>query len=389
VTSNLCAAILSLPHLAKSGERMGIERIAVGIAEKLAPEFTAEVAGMATRAYPAAARLLESIVPQGLRTAAGALPEIGNVAAADIRRFASGRIGERASYRGLTGESRYRSFRVSNSDVVEGELTGLIGHGRMRDIRAGVRFDIERPVKTEFGNVDLLVMNRPDRHSLHFHVPDSMTVGSALTYDLTAGTATPYAAFLVDDAAGIFAGLFARSGHDKLAQGIGGFSEKIFTSRITALGQAGENKALLAQIASDPARRVPMAGTWMHGRAASVPQARYGLAPLSVPLKTGGLDTCSALCVVDRSRGLQYLAHADATVFPGAIGNSLDRLNMSASESFLLPGVRGMSGTAENVLAALRTIPGAIDRLKVVPWHGGAFPGVVMHQGSLFQPRPY
>jgi hypothetical protein len=138
---------------------------------------------------------------------------------------------------------------------------------------------------------------------------------------LTAGTARPYAAFLVNDADGIFAGLFSRSGHDKLAQGVGEFSEEIFTSRIAALGQAVENKALIAQIASDPVRRVSTVGTWMHGRAASVPQARYGLAPLSVPLETGGLNTCSALCVVDRSRGLQYMAHADSTVLPSAISN--------------------------------------------------------------------
>ncbi|MBX9687099.1 MAG: hypothetical protein K2X27_10380 [Candidatus Obscuribacterales bacterium] len=100
-------------------------------------------------------------------------------------------------------------------------------------------------------------------------------------------------------------------------------------------------------------------------RGFGVGQATYAIAPTEIPLATRGLATCGGLVVQNEKTGLHYLAHLDCAVSPSQIRSSLSSFNLAESNIYLMRGPRNFM-VDSCVVEALRTTPGALERLKFV-----------------------
>lgn len=94
-------------------------------------------------------------------------------------------------------------------------------------------------------------------------------------------------------------------------------------------------------------------------------QATYGIARLETPLATRGLSTCGSLVVQNEKQGIHYLAHLDCGVSPSDIRKSLSVFDLSQANIYLMKGPNNYMVDAA-VVEALRTTPGALQRLRFV-----------------------
>jgi hypothetical protein len=217
---------------------------------------------------------------------------------------------------------------------------------------------------------------------LYFHVPDTDTAGTALTFQIDKSV-LPSSRLQVLDTDGIFSGLFKRAGWNGLAANVKGANEHAFHRRLTSLTEAERTRMLLNELLGDSTRHMQPAGIFVENKAGFVPQGKFGVAPLETPLHTSALDTCGSLVAVDKTRGIHYLSHVDAEIQPAQIRRSLAELDLAKSELFIMPG-KTQSGVPQTIYSALKDSPGAVANLKFVDWNGaGMFPSITSYRGVV------
>ena len=70
-----------------------------------------------------------------------------------------------------------------------------------------------------------------------------------------------------------------------------------------------------------------------------VEQSAFAIAPIDVPLSTGGLATCVGLAAIAEPQEKHYLAHVDRAVTPNQLRTSLASFDMRQSRFFLREGL--------------------------------------------------
>lgn len=138
----------------------------------------------------------------------------------------------------------------------------------------------------------------------------------------------------------------------------------------------------ISEIVSDVERLTRPETSYIGETGKYVNQNMFQLSDLDQPLSTHGLDTCSALIVIDAVNGLHYLAHLDATSSPQRIINSLSDLDIRNAEIFLAPGSGDTVLSMRNGINALDEL-GATENLQILQLDG-VFPGVISHNGDVF-----
>ncbi len=149
------------------------------------------------------------------------------------------------------------------------------------------------------------------------------------------------------------------------------------------------SKMWLERFYMDPAKRMPLTAQFMDKTAQRqfVQQGEFAVAPSTVALETGGLDTCGALVVQDTAKGMHYLAHADIYHEPAALIASLKGLDLKAANLYFMPG-KIPSVTPQNLVRGLMREPQALSNIKFLDWPTptSRFTSVLSHDGKLFLP---
>lgn len=161
----------------------------------------------------------------------------------------------------------------------QADIARLLGPRRLADVKNGFSFDSMRTVETELGKVDLTVRHRSNMSELYFHVPDTDTAGTALTFQIDKSV-LPSSRLQVLDTDGIFSGLFKRAGWNGLAANVKGASEHAFHRRLTSLTEAERTRMSLNELLGDSTRHMQPAGIFVENKAGFVPQGQYGIASL-------------------------------------------------------------------------------------------------------------
>lgn len=152
----------------------------------------------------------------------------------------------------------------------------------------------------------------------------------------------------------------------------------------------------MERLFDDPLRHELLGTKWSGQPTNFVDQWRYGVAPLSAPLETSGIHSCTGLSVVDRKAGIHYLAHIDSDTTVQNIVKSLSQFNFEQSSVRVLPGpvffdspgygIHLNSRTnVEKTVNALQQIPNALKDFKFL--HSNESPSyysIVSHEGRLF-----
>jgi hypothetical protein len=303
---------------------------------------------------------------------------------AKISSFPPTEIGGSARYSNRTTmwDSAPKFVALPEPLSAQADIARLLGPQRLADVKNGFSFDSMRTVETELGKVDLKVMHRSNMSELYFHVPDTDTAGTALTFQIDKSV-LPSSRLQVLDTDGIFSGLFKRAGWNGLAANVKGANEHAFHRRLTSLTEAERTRMLLNELLGDSTRHMQPAGIFVENKAGFVPQGKFGVAPLETPLHTSALDTCGSLVAVDKTRGIHYLSHVDAEIQPAQIRRSLAELDLAKSELFIMPG-KTQSGVPQTIYSALKDSPGAVANLKFVDWNGaGMFPSITSYRGVV------
>lgn len=155
----------------------------------------------------------------------------------------------------------------------------------------------------------------------------------------------------------------------------------------------------MERLFNDPARHEFLSNQWTAGPTSFVDQWRYGVAPLSAPLETNNIYSCTALSVADRKAGLHYLSHIDSDTSLADIIGSVSRFNFGQSSVRVLPGPlffekpRGgidlVSRTnVEKTVNALSQIPNGLKDFKFLHSNEPNFYSIVSHEGRLFRGQP-
>lgn len=176
--------------------------------------------------------------------------------------------------------------------------------------------------------------------------------------------------------------------YEELAgRGLGGVGTG--TPWLAGNSDAMVSKMWLERFYMDPAKRMPLTAQFMDNTAQRqfVQQGEFAVAPSTVALETGGLDTCGAIIVQDTKQGMHYLAHADIYHEPAALYASLRGLDLKAANLYFMPG-KIPSVTAQNMVRGLMREPQALSNIKFLDWQTptSRFTSVLSHEGKLFIP---
>jgi hypothetical protein len=159
------------------------------------------------------------------------------------------------------------------------------------------------------------------------------------------------------------------------------------------------NLASMEHLFKDSTRHELLDAHWSPKPTKFVDQWRYAVAPITSPLETNGLYTCTALSVTDRNAGLHYLAHIDSdTSVPDIIG-SVSRFNFRESSVRILPGPKffespsqGIHFTSrtnvEKTVNALQQIPHALNDFKFLHSNESNYYSIVSDEGKLYRGSP-
>lgn len=280
-----------------------------------------------------------------------------------------------------------RTVPFTNNQLVP-KLTELLGNGFGDAIRNKTEFETSHPVKTPHGPLEVKVHYKPEYNGIFFTLSDTQTAGTSLRLDLDKNR-TPTKLTSIDDPNNIFSGVFADLGINGVSQALGAVNPQAYQKRVESINNNNYNAVTerLHEAKSDPKRRTPVQGDYYGpDTGVFVQQNGYQAASIETPLATAGVNTCSALIVIDRKNKRHYLAHVDPSSTADQIAksvrdsfNNLEGLEVYVMEEMML------SGTLQNIWTALKNM-GLEENLKFISNPGFMSPGIGTQNGKTFNP---
>lgn len=293
----------------------------------------------------------------------------------------------RETIRPIGGESNgfpataFLSAPVKDPRAIQDGLSRLLGRP-LHEV-ASKKTEIERtiPVSIPGGTANLKVNYRPEYNDVLINVSEDPEKSFRVSLD---DKGNPETFYLARDRGGILPRLASLAGLNISKELLpDGKSELPEWSR-TAIEFASVRQAVRELTSKGRSRP---AGDYYGKTGVSVAQGQFQVASLDRPLTTGGLDTCSALVVIDRKSGRHYLAHVDAATNPEGLVRSLAGLNLKSAEIALVPGSGWNELSMIQAFKALKSL-GVSDRVKIIDGSSGMFAGITLQGGSFFRGLP-
>ena len=272
------------------------------------------------------------------------------------------------------------------SKQVMTQLGKLLGTQFNKAVASKADFETVHVVKTPHGPLEVKIHYRPKYGDIFFTLSDTQTKGTSLRLDLDE-KGSPTKLTSIDDVDNIFSGVFSDLGIVDVSKALGPVTAQAYKGRIESINTYEAVTKELQQAKSQPERMVSIQ-TDYYGpdNGIFVNQNEYQVASISTPLATAGLNTCSALIVIDRVGKRHYLTHIDSSSTPAQIEDSI-RTNFSSLsrlDVYVMEGVTP-SGTMQGIYTALKRV-GLERKLKFVSFSGTGFPQVGTQNGELFNP---
>jgi hypothetical protein len=276
----------------------------------------------------------------------------------------------------------FQRFPVANPEGVKQDLSRMFGRDLDKILRG--RKDVHTSLTTPGLNLQLQAEFRRDFRDIYMPVADTYNSGSALFVDFRK-SGEPWRVRLNNDEEGLFNKLFRDLGHNNLAESIP-VSDHRMVERLASLERYVGSKSDYQQFSMNGANHeslYPFLGLMPAGR--MVEQGHFAVAPIDQPLGTTGLVTCLGLNVVDKTSGLQYLAHVDGTATPQRLVRSLQGFDLMNSDIRVMPGPLP-SGSMIDVVSVFKQ-KGALENMKQVngSTYNGMFPGFVGYKGKVHE----
>lgn len=288
----------------------------------------------------------------------------------------------------VSGERRttLRTVPFTDTQLVP-KLTELLGKGFRDAIRNKTEFEASHTVETSYGPLTVRVIYKPHQHNeIYFHLSDTQTTGTSLWLVLDKnGSPTQFTS--IDDPNNIFSGVFADLKMPSASQALGVVDQQTYQKRIETINNYDTVTREIREAQGDLTRRITVRKDYSGpDTGIFVQRNEFYVASMGVPLATAGVNTCSALIVIDRAGKRHYLAHIDSGSTAEQIANSV-RTNfgtLGRLEVYVMEGLMP-SGTVQNIYTALKSM-GLEKKVKFISFSGSDFPQVGTQNGELFNP---
>lgn len=234
---------------------------------------------------------------------------------------------------------------------------------------------------TNYGILKVKVSYRKEFNDLFIESPDIAITGTKLRIDFS-DLKMPISIVFIDDIDGLFQELFKDKKFlfNKL-QELKKYNENRSCSRLRECIANCKTQNSLIESMRDVSKY--LAATIIDldvSKGLYVAQGEYKISDLNTPLYTYGLDTCSALCLIDKEQNCQYFAHVDACFKSENIINSLKGIDYKNAEVYIMPGLSHDMFALANLFMALQEL-GIDNRIHYLGYQGAYFPGMVVKEG--------
>lgn len=256
-----------------------------------------------------------------------------------------------------------------------------LAHILEKDFIEGTKGEKTVTIETPHGNIKLEVGRLNVDHSfvnkIILTTAESSATWRNLYVDLNRQN-QPVRITCMNNSCQLFASLLKYAGCNYLAKLIRVPNKDTFSIQIAQLRRYEKAQIFLEKTSNDKSRIISPK-TYNGTAGIYVNQKSFKVLPLSIPLATKGLAGCSALVIIDKAKGQHYMAHIDGRIFKKDILRSLNGLDLSNSEIYIM---KTSNVIAQKIIVALME-KGVEDKVKFISGNGYTA-GIVSYNGEVF-----
>lgn len=289
-----------------------------------------------------------------------------------------------------TAGSAPRSFQFAESDAraTTQDLQRLLGVDDLRTLK-GAKTNVD----TKYGATQLRSYFSDSQQTLRIDFEGTRSASTPrleVRFDAETGRATGLKVH--DDPAHFIPSLMDITGNKALSMNTGLASGEFVLSEKFGRLDAAQSHERLQALKQAQTEDLPVQGVAPVKDVTMVPQKSVRTAPLSEPLGTTNITTCSALVIIDEAGGKHLLAHADALTNPDLLRRALSSFDLTRAKIYIMEGESNffspqlnLMGSAERLLTALGDDPAVMKNVRFVRYGGSnQTANLVSHKGKLY-----